>query len=473
MKKAYEPHCLVHVLPWVDPIPITSVNIDYELAFKNAKGTTTNSSCQEILRNICFNELHRVMITADRGNGKTYFTKQIIHQWSQEKVNSFLLIYIDVEDIGENIDIISILFEMLPTCHDFSKEEIYQVLNSSEVLILFDGLSNLSVGHEGINFAAENKKQGNSDTESGDYTFQLNARLTIKDILQDNLSKSENNVHVWVTSSGLQDTRYDFKLPSVKIKLPKFSKQQMNSYIEKTCSYYNNFKSLTKRNPEGSKVSASIKSEALSDNSDPGKCIHSEEITGKTPVQKDNANSEDVIQQVQKIVRENNFLTNFEHNLLLFVLLVHIIAAKLTFSPDYLSSVKVENMASLIATIIKTLLLNYSRKHTILTKEFTDKIETALEEIAFQMIIRDETIQVSFPKERDNIARIAETVGILQKTKHGDSIEVSFSHPRVEEYFAAKYIRKLDKDKQESIRKTIEENRAGVWGLISCLEGLE
>lgn len=448
LKGAYEPQCSVHVLPWEDPIPISAVNIDYELTFKNAQETNINSSCHEILRNISLNDLHRVMITADRGNGKTYFMKQIIHQWSQEKVNSFILIYIDADDISQNMDIMSMILKMLPTSHNLTKEVIHQVLNSNEVLVLIDGLDELTVGDGEKSSTAESEKQRKSDTESTDNISRFNARQTIKEILENNLNEEDNNVHVWITTRGLQDTRYEFKLPYVKINLPEFSEQQMNSYIKKTCSYYINFKELT----EGKQGS-----------------------TENTPHQKDKAkaNSEDVIRMVQKIVNENNVLRDFKNNFFLLSLLVHIIAAKLTITPEYLHNLIVENMASLIATIIEALLLRYSRKNTKLSKELIDKIKITLEEVAFRMTVPDETIQVRFPKDRNNIIRIAEAVGILEEKEQDNVIDVYFSHTRIEEYFAAKYISKLDKVKYQSIKKTIEKSHGGVWKLILCLEGLE
>ncbi|KAJ8023553.1 hypothetical protein HOLleu_36021 [Holothuria leucospilota] len=519
LKKAYRHHCVLQPLPWGDAIPVKYGYADCYLRIKSG-GEFINISSKALHTDKKLRKKEHVMIVGETRCGKTSLTKALIQNWLDEEHNDTILIYTSAKEMTENVSIINLLLQILPPDNDLSITDIHFVLTISNLWLLIDGIENLrgSLDKEmaggnadvresrpEMKRATENQVPNQQREELFSFPGNELSNLTVKQLLQGSNSSISTCVQVWVTSRGLVNAATLFLYQYFEVKICKFSEEQLETYIKKTCGYYFNLALLKKENDawNTSEDQYSLKDSLLCKNdeamskqeehvlpsekaeeiegSQEGKISNDENTIKITTDGLDITNEvNSKIQGVLDFIDNNDVYETFSSYPYLLVMIVHILAADST-SVLELPYRHIKNMTTLISTVISALeerfLLSKQNDHN----NDINLIESTLEKLAFQATLEDDSIldKDSFERDLENISQTAIEIGFLQYSKHVSSnvdhlkeLHVEFSVTCFEEYFAAKYIiTQLEDTSYEDVMKTItEKQKTGVSKFVVLLK---
>lgn len=134
------------------------------------------------------------------------------------------------------------------------------------------------------------------------------------------MNEKSHHLHVWVTSRKvdfMNSLSEDWLEHDVKVVTIKgFSKEQVETYIHKCCSYY-------------------LKNRDIAQSSD-----------------NSNDDCEKISQRVKRFLEKNQVFDDFKETPILTNLMIHILSGKYTSAVNYLQAIEVNNMAILLLNVI-------------------------------------------------------------------------------------------------------------------------
>ncbi|KAJ8035058.1 hypothetical protein HOLleu_22148 [Holothuria leucospilota] len=357
----YEKFCSLKPLPWGEPIPISALYSDFQCEVTSIQSTEytprqnhdleTITCSEDLFASNSFKNVSRVIFIGDLGYGKTTMTQQVVQQWIKEDSRNFILIYIQLKEVDVDTSITSVVKDMMPSSMNASEDAIEKVLKENEVLVLLDGLDELSMSvakdvceRDEIDDGSSMVKSNNGTTNS---EFARNS-VIIGDLLKENVRSLNSQMRVWVTSKEVDDMKSSFPPPYVKIKMTGLSSEQVYAYIRKTCQYYCH--SVKESNPESTK-----------------------------------AMIENVVKKVRENIVKDDIMQEFVNTPLLLVLIIHILTATFTGTVTYFKDLKLTKLTTLIRTVITCLESRYIEKMQDSSLDSKiEEIERKLGEIAWK-----------------------------------------------------------------------------------------
>lgn len=447
----YERFCSLKPLPWGEPIPISALYSDFqcvvtqaqsaEYTFKESQDLEKITSSEDLFASSSFKNARRVIFIADLGYGKTTMTQQVVQRWIKEDTKKFILIYIQLKEVDVYKSIAAVVNDMLPSSMNASLDEIEKLLKDNNILLLLDGLDELSMSVAKYVCEEEGNDDGsvilksNNSKEMG-HPERVSDHLTLVDLLKGKGRSLKSEMRVWVTSREVDDMKTPFTLPYVKIKMTGFSEDQVNAYIRKACQYY--IYSVNERNSENTETM----------------------ITG-------------VVDKVRDIVEKDDIIREFVNTPLLVVLVIHLLTAKFAGAVKDLIDVEFTKLTTLIRTIITCLESRYVQKiHDKSIQSTIEEIEKKLGDVAWKQKLEitnhnrqswDELLGTEY-------VNIALSIGLLRLSKKISNSNlqmrqlafssftgVEFYHQYFLEYLAGEYF-STDKKAIKDLEKSLEKN---------------
>ncbi|KAJ8035169.1 hypothetical protein HOLleu_22308 [Holothuria leucospilota] len=340
LASVYEKFCSLKPLPWGEPIPISALYSDFQCVVTPVQSTEFSSkesldlenitSSEDLFTSDSFKNASRVIFIADLGYGKTTMTQHVVQQWIKEDTKNFILIYIQLKEVDIDQSIAAVVKDMLPSSMDVSVDAIKKVFNRYKVLVLLDGLDELSMSVEkDVYEGVENEYdfviiKSNNGNETGHPEY-ITDDVTVRDLLKGKVRGLNCQMRVWVTSREVDDMKSPFPPPHVKIKMTGFSDSQIDAYIRNTCKYYCH--SIIQSNP----------------------------ATAEAMI-------EDIMKKVRDNIEKNDIIQEFVNTPLLLVLIIHILTGKFTGTVTHLKDLQLTKLTTLVGTVITCLKSRYVQK---------------------------------------------------------------------------------------------------------------
>ncbi|KAJ8035063.1 hypothetical protein HOLleu_22154 [Holothuria leucospilota] len=447
----YEKFCSLKPLPWGEPIPISALYSDFQCLvtqLQSAEYTTEESqdlekitSSEDLFASIGFKHASRVIFIADLGYGKTTMTQQVVQQWIKEDPKNFILIYIQLKEVDAYKSIAALVNDMLPSSMNANLDDIEKILEDSNVLVLLDGLDELSMSVakdvcEGEKFDDGSRMVKSNNAKEMRHPECVSDHVTMVDLLKGNCRNLKSQIRVWVTSREVDDMETPFPPPYVKIKMTGFSKYQVNAYIRKTCQYY----------------------------------IHSVKESNAETTE---ATIAHVVKKVRDILDKDDIIREFVNTPLLLVLIIHILTAKFAGAVKDLIDLKLTKLTTLIRTIISCLESRYVQKvHDESIRLKIERLEKQLGEIAWRQKLE---ITNYDRKGWDKLlgteyVNIGISIGLLRLSKQISNSNlqmrqlafssftgIEFYHQYFLEYLAGQYF-STEETAMKDLEKFLEEN---------------
>ncbi|PIK60748.1 hypothetical protein BSL78_02312 [Apostichopus japonicus] len=437
--ESYRKFCFIKPLPWDEPIPTDALytpcqcTVSHDFVRSNASNTNAHSS-DDLSSPEFRKENKRVLLTADLGYGKTTFTQHLVQDWISEPSHSYVLVYVQLKDVKRQMSVADVLRNMLPQQDLLKTSDIEDVLRNADCLVLLDGLDELSIS---INLDVSRSSKTCASRDGGNEICE-SSTLTIGSLLENNTDMKYKNLKVWVTSRDVDDMNSLFSLPYTKVKLNGFSERNLDAYIEKTCKYICDIAANTGREKEIIAL---------------------------------NSNLPEFQKKVTQSIAGNDIFEDFAKTPLLLIMIVHIIASRISNRNSRLREVDVNKLTTIIRMVITCLEARYVQKvDNELVQKDIQSLETELGRAAFQergqILSRNrEYWNNLLTKERTEMAL---SIGLLKLTKDvgvdNDGIKelafsshtcIEFYHEFFQDFFTAKFI--AEKDNKGRLQYAIQD----------------
>ncbi|KAJ8035085.1 hypothetical protein HOLleu_22184 [Holothuria leucospilota] len=454
LRETYEKHCYVKPLPWGEDISISALHTSCKCTITNKDEHVLSVSTEELLSLRHIGDEKRVIFIGDLGYGKTTFTKQMVHQWIQDRSNEYLLIYILLKDVKKEMKVSDIVMAELPSDRGISVADIEETLKENKCLIILDGLDEMSLSFDvDMGSAAPDNEIGIGDG------------LAISEVLQGFKRQTYTGMRVWVTSREVDNTKSPFPKPYLKVQMNGFSKDQIKTYIKKCCRYYlsrgeRSFDITNDPSFDHFKLISKLSEKAANTNITSSNGMNEEILVKESSMLLDEQRNVGEDNEIAEIVEEffeiNDLFNDFAEAPLLLILMVHIMSAKFTGAISHYNTLVITRVSTLVGMVITSLESRFFQK--LDTKSASDKIvsiEDKLGKVAFDGDVELSVKGTNFWIENiqnDNL-EIALGIGLLKQSKRGASESkallslasssftgIEFYHRCIQEYCAARYI---------------------------------
>ncbi|KAJ8035390.1 hypothetical protein HOLleu_22610 [Holothuria leucospilota] len=430
-KEVYERECRTKFLPWEKSVPVDILyaGCQCELTFPN--GDTGKFSSKQVLAGAYLNKEKRVLIVGDAGYGKTMFAKQFVQKWIEEKNKENYIFFLSLKDVKENMKVSDILKNRIFKGTEVQSEDIEDLFQKYKCVFLLDGLHEMHFEHKTRNISIQDE----SISQGEDITCGSigDIKVTIKELLTGSLNDKYKNVQVWVTSLDMTDVDSLFPKRNLKVKLNGLSESELREYIKRTCCFYASLRGLALVE-ESAKGNSFIKTKANTSQPEKrksanGMYLHEEmlhigkeiDIVNETlPFMHDYCNysemdnvavGEDNIDTVWGLLDKNDIFDIFRETPHILILTIHVLSGKFARKVSPLSEPCINNMATLIESVITCLKDKYTEdsERTYPLEEF-NKLKEKLAEIA---------IRITFGDNNSNVERVSVQGTNTDQVKNG------------------------------------------------------